>query len=449
MSRIEVIEEPGDHALGAGADLDLKPGEESEVLMEVEGLSKRFCRDLKKSLLYGVVDIAREAVGREPRKDWLRKSEFWALRDISFKVRRGESVGLVGKNGSGKTTLMRILSGLIKPTVGRVMTKGRVAPLLALGAGFNPILTGRENIYVNMAVLGLTRAEIDKRFDDVVKFSEIAYALDAPVQNYSSGMTARLGFSCAIHTRPDILLIDEVLAVGDIQFRQKCMRTLNEMRATGTTFIIVNHAASLLLQVCNKAVYINTGKLISTGEAEDVIDEYETDLFKGGAELQQARKVDKPISSDSFAMDAVEFEQNGDTTRDLRTGRPAALRIDCHAKTKCPRVHFTIKWLRLPSEQFMTGMEETLVAQFSSNVEKAEFWMEPGKHTVRLPLNPLVLAPGSYQVVVDALDIDDAVIASRRSPAVTSLAEIPCRHSAFYQPHTWELVAEPYQAGMH
>jgi len=330
-----------------------------------------------------------------------------------------------------------------------VMTKGRVAPLLALGAGFNPILTGRENIYVNMAVLGLTRPEIDDRFNEVVKFSEIEYALDAPVQNYSSGMTARLGFSCAIHTRPDILLIDEVLAVGDLQFRQKCMRTLNEMRATGTTFIIVNHAATLLLQVCNKAVYIETGKLLATGDAEEVIDQYETDLFKGGAELQKSRKASKPVASDEFELEAVEFEQDSRTTRDLRTGRGAALRLDCKVNIKCPRVHFIIKWLRLPSQEFMTGMEETLVAQFSSNVEKAEFWMEPGSHTVRLPLEPLVLAPGSYQVSVDAFDIDDKLIASRRSPAVTSLAEIPCRHSAFYQPHTWELDAKPHQAGMH
>lgn len=448
MSLIEVIEPPAD-ALGAGVDLDIQPGDEPEVLMEVEGLSKRFCRDLKKSLLYGVVDIAREAAGREPRKDWLRKSEFWALQNINFKVRRGESVGLVGKNGSGKTTLMRILSGLIKPTAGRVMTKGRVAPLLALGAGFNPILTGRENIYINMAVLGLTRDEIDDRFEEVVKFSEIEYALDAPVQNYSSGMTARLGFSCAIHTRPDILLIDEVLAVGDLQFRQKCMRTLNEMRATGTTFIIVNHAATLLLQVCNKAVYIETGKLLATGEAEEVIDQYETDLFKGGVEMQKSRKASKPVASDEFELEAVEFEQDGRETRDLRTARPASLRIDCKANVKCPRVHFIIKWLRLPSQEFMTGMEETLVAQFSSHVEKAEFWMEPGKYTVRLPLEPLVLAPGSYQVSVDAYDIDDKLIASRRSPGVTSLAEIPCRHSAFYQPHTWQLEGDSSKSGMH
>lgn len=424
-------------------------GETGEVLMEIQGLSKRFCRDLKKSLLYGVADIAREAAGRPPRTEWLRSKEFWALEDVSFQVRRGESVGLVGKNGSGKTTLMRIITGLIKPTVGRVMTKGRVAPLLALGAGFNLILTGRENIYINMAVLGLTKEEIDERFEDVVNFSEIAYALDAPVQNYSSGMMARLGFSCAIHTRPDILLIDEVLAVGDIQFRQKCLRTLNEMRASGTTFILVNHAAALLLQVCNKGVYLDGGRLAGVGEAEDVVEQYEADLFKSGAELQKTRQAHKPVTSDAFELDAVEFEQGGVETRDLRAGEPAVLRLDCRAKVKCGRVHFIVKWFRLPSEMFMTGMVETLVAQFSGSDEDAEFWMEPGSHTVRIPLEPLVLAPGSYQINVDVLDIDDNIIASRRSPAFTALSEITCRHSMFYQPHSWELDAEPYQAGMH
>lgn len=444
-----MIEEEIAEELGAGVPVE--PGSDiadGEILMEVTGLSKRFCRDLKKSLLYGVADIGREAIGREPRKDWLRTSEFWALRNINFQVRRGESVGLVGKNGSGKTTLMRILSGLIKPTVGRVMTKGRVAPLLALGAGFNPILTGRENIYVNMAVLGLTKEEIDERFEDVVKFSEIEYALDAPVQNYSSGMTARLGFSCAIHTRPDILLIDEVLAVGDLQFRQKCMRTLNEMRANGTTFIIVNHAAALLLQVCNKAIYIDGGNLLADGDAESVIEQYEADLFKGSAETKKSSSGSKPVVTEFFALPAVEFEQKGEISRDLRTGQPATLRIDCDAKAKQSRVHFSIKWFRLPSEEFVVGMEETLVAQFASAVEKANFWMEAGQHSIRLPLTPLILAPGSYQVLVEAFDINDNLIASRRSPSVTSLSKIPCRHSAFYQPHSWEIDSPANAAGI-
>ncbi|NEP28570.1 ABC transporter ATP-binding protein, partial [Moorena sp. SIO3I6] len=190
--------------------------QDSEVILSINGVSKKFCRDLKRSLLYGVHDIGTELLGLRQKDDKLRKKEFWALKDVSIQLRRGEAIGLVGKNGSGKSTLLRIISGLIKPDVGSVEVKGRLAPLIALGAGFNPILTGRENIYANMSILGLSKKEIDQRFDQVLEFAEIGDAIDSPVQTYSSGMAARLGFASAIHTEPDILLIDEVLAVGDL-----------------------------------------------------------------------------------------------------------------------------------------------------------------------------------------------------------------------------------------
>ncbi len=179
-----------------------------EVVLSVEGVSKKFCRDLKRSLFYGVQDIAGELTGVRQKSDRLRNKEFWALDNVSFELRKGEALGLVGKNGSGKSTLLRIIAGLIKPDLGTVKVTGRVAPLIALGAGFNPILTGRENIYANMSILGLSTKEIDEKFDDVVEFAEIGEAIDAPVQTYSSGMAARLGFASAIHTEPDILLIE-------------------------------------------------------------------------------------------------------------------------------------------------------------------------------------------------------------------------------------------------
>ena len=214
--------------------------QQEDVVLSVNGVSKKFCRDLKKSLMYGVQDIASELFGvRGSENDNLRKKEFWALQDVSFELRRGEALGLIGKNGSGKSTLLRVIAGLIKPDKGTVEVIGRVAPLIALGAGFNPVLTGRENIYANMSILGLAKEEIDDRFDEVVEFAEIGEAIDSPVQTYSSGMAARLGFSCAIHTEPDILLIDEVLAVGDINFKQKCFRRLHELIQKGTSFILV------------------------------------------------------------------------------------------------------------------------------------------------------------------------------------------------------------------
>ncbi len=166
--------------------------EDTEILISVDNVSKKFCRDLKQSLFYGVQDIATELIGGGRKSDTLRSKEFWALKDVSFQLRRGEALGLIGSNGAGKSTLLRIISGLIKPDTGCVKVRGRLAPLIALGAGFNPILTGRENIYANMSILGLSTKEIEERFQDVIDFSGIDDAIDAPVQTYSSGMAARL-----------------------------------------------------------------------------------------------------------------------------------------------------------------------------------------------------------------------------------------------------------------
>jgi len=233
--------------------------QQDDAVIVVEQVSKKFCRDLKRSLFYGIQDIAADLGGWRRRSESLRQGEFWALKDVSFQLRRGEALGLVGTNGAGKSTLLRIISGLIKPDTGCVRIRGRLAPLIALGAGFNPILTGRENIYANMSILGVSTREIKQRFDQVVEFAEIWEAIDAPVQSYSSGMAARLGFACAIYTEPDILLIDEVLAVGDARFKAKCYRRLYELRQKGTSFILVNHSSQAILNTCDTAIYLSPG----------------------------------------------------------------------------------------------------------------------------------------------------------------------------------------------
>ena len=199
-----------------------KPSD-SEVLVSCQGISKKFCRNLKKSLWYGVKDGVSEIV-RGQSSDTLRKDEFWALDDVSFELRRGECLGLLGRNGAGKTTLLKVLSGLIKPDKGTITLKGKVGGLIALGAGFNGILSGRENIRINGAILGYSREEIEDRMQEIIDFAEIPDFIDAPVNTYSSGMSVRLGFAiAAILTKPDVLLLDEVLAVGDIGFTIKCL----------------------------------------------------------------------------------------------------------------------------------------------------------------------------------------------------------------------------------
>ena len=236
----------------------------SDVLIKVENVSKKFCRDLKKSLWYGVKDVAGELVGRGSSKEALRPGEFWSVNDVSFELKRGECLGLIGPNGAGKSTLLKILNGLIKPDKGRISVRGRVGALIELGAGFNPILTGRENIYVNGAVLGFTKEEIDHKFDEIVDFAELGEFIDTPVQNYSSGMKVRLGFAVAAQMDPDILLVDEVLAVGDVGFRSRCFNAINKIQKKAA-IIFVSHAMPQVARICTEILLMNKGKALYQG----------------------------------------------------------------------------------------------------------------------------------------------------------------------------------------
>ncbi len=229
-----------------------------EILIKVEHLSKKFCRDLKTSLWYGVQDIASEVTGRKYEHE-LRKDEFWSVNDISFELKRGECLGLIGPNGAGKSTLLKMLNGLIKPDKGRIELRGRIGALIELSAGFNAILTGRENIYSRGAVLGLTKAEIDSKLDDIIEFSELEEFIDTPVVNYSSGMKVRLGFAVAAQMEPDVLLLDEVLAVGDVGFRAKCFNAIYKM-INNAAVILVSHSMPQISRVCSDIIVMNHGK---------------------------------------------------------------------------------------------------------------------------------------------------------------------------------------------
>jgi lipopolysaccharide transport system ATP-binding protein len=237
-----------------------------DVLIRAEGVSRKFCRDLKRSLWYGVQDTLGDLAGLDSAGWPLRRDEFWAVDDVSFELRRGECLGLIGGNGAGKTTLLKMLNGLIKPDRGRIEMRGRVGALIALGAGFNPVLTGRENIYVNGAVLGLSKREIDAKYDEIVDYADIGDFIDAPVQSYSSGMQVRLGFAIAVAVRPDILLLDEVLAVGDVNFQAKCFNTLASFRERGTSFSLVSHNMHMIARHSQEVLYLVHGRTAHSGD---------------------------------------------------------------------------------------------------------------------------------------------------------------------------------------
>ena len=272
-----------------------------EVLVKVENVSKKFCRSLKKSLWYGVQDIAGELFAREGAKPELRPEEFWALEDVSLELRRGECLGLIGRNGAGKSTLLKLLNGLMKPDQGCITMKGRVGALIELGAGFNPILTGRENIYVNAAVLGIPKQRVDCILDEIIDFAEIREFIDTPVQSYSSGMRVRLGFAIASQLSPNALLVDEVLAVGDRRFRIKCHNRISEL-TTNSSVILVSHNMNDIARICTSVAVLGEGRIIFLGETERGIELYNSLGTDGENVFARAEQ--------GFYLDGVEIEDS-------------------------------------------------------------------------------------------------------------------------------------------
>lgn len=203
-----------------------------------------------------------------------KKEEFWALKDVSFDVQKGEVIGLIGSNGAGKSTLLKVVSGVMKPTKGKVKTNGVISPMIELGAGFDLNLTARENIYLNGAILGYSKKLIDSKFEEIVEFSELRDFLEVPVKNFSSGMTAKLAFSIATIVEPEILIVDEILSVGDIKFQEKSRKKMMEMIKGGTTVLYVSHSIDSIKELCNRVIWLDHGKIVKTGPASEICDEY-------------------------------------------------------------------------------------------------------------------------------------------------------------------------------
>jgi lipopolysaccharide transport system ATP-binding protein len=369
------------------------PEPPSDVILSVDHVSKRFCRDLKRSLFYGIQDIAAEVLALRDEANSLRPKEFWALKDVNLELRQGQALGLIGKNGSGKSTLLRVISGLIKPDAGLVEVTGLIAPLIALGAGFNPVLTGRENIFANMSILGLTREEIRDRFNDVVDFAEIGDAIDSPLQTYSSGMAARLGFACAIYTEPDILLIDEVLAVGDVKFRGKCYRRLAKLREKGISFILVSHSPNSILSLCETAVYLSKGEMIMAGDTHQVMRRYESDLFtQGSAKTTGTVSLPQKSQQDSEGVDitALYFrDKNGNKVSAPESGETAYFCIACKAHQPMDDINLNLSI----KERYGEGDH---VLSLSTRHDERFVNLVKGENEIKMEMPYVCLKPSSY-----------------------------------------------------
>jgi lipopolysaccharide transport system ATP-binding protein len=286
----------------------------SDLVIRVEKLGKLYkigeqheryptLRDMLMKSLPMPIRWARSMFQRsraQPTNDYI-----WALKDVSFEVGRGEVVGIIGRNGAGKSTLLKILSHITEPTEGRVRLRGRVGSLLEVGTGFHPELTGRENIYLNGAILGMKKAEIERKFDEIVAFAEIEKFLDTPVKHYSSGMYLRLAFAVAAHLEPEILLVDEVLAVGDIGFQKKCLGKMGEVSRQGRTVLLVSHNMSAVGSLCSTSLWLNNGKIVHWGATKDVIAVYESSV--SGIVLPKDGRVSRKSSSDSKKFPRIEW----------------------------------------------------------------------------------------------------------------------------------------------
>ncbi len=417
----------------------LPPPDDRDTVLVVQNVSKKFCRSLKRSLFYGLQDIATELMGRHQPDPQLRYNEFWALKGVSLTLKRGEALGLIGVNGSGKTTLLRIISGLIKPDTGMVRVRGKIAPLIALGAGFSPILTGRENIYANMSILGLSTKQIEARFDQVVEFAEIGEAIDAPVYSYSSGMAARLGFSCAIHTDPEILLIDEVLAVGDIRFLARCHRRLHQLREQGTAFVLVSHNPQAILSMCQQAVYLQKGMMCMVGETEAVMAQYEEDLFLAGARKESNVLYLSPKpAEESTGLDVTSIcfkDPQGNVLQTLISGEPAVLCVTMQAHQAMSQVNLRLSFLEM-------GKDGQTALYLGGSNDKETFQVTPGLYELQVELPYLGLAPGAYMLRVDVRREALFILEMIEAFSFTVQSNGRMSKSIFYQPRSWRLLPQ-------
>lgn len=367
----------------------------SDTVISVENLGKRYrlrhnagpaYMTLRDSLTYRFKRLfspPSRNVDAQPSQE-----DFWALKDVSFEVKRGDVVGIIGRNGAGKSTLLKILSRITEPTTGRVRLKGRVASLLEVGTGFHPELTGRENIFLNGAILGMSKAEIRSKFDEIVAFAEVEKFLDTPVKHYSSGMYVRLAFAVAAHLEPEILIVDEVLAVGDAQFQQKCLAKMENVAGEGRTVLLVSHNMAVIQQLATAAVLLHKGSVVGRGLTADVIAAYLQHSFGRSTVTEDVRSAPRRVTSLSQQVRIVAVGFESKTTNIFEADETIPLKVTVEADEASRfRVSLTI----YRSDGTAVG------SLFTSEC----FTVEPsGPATAILPLRDLRLAEGHYHLAI-------------------------------------------------
>jgi ABC-type polysaccharide/polyol phosphate transport system ATPase subunit len=366
----------------------------SEIAIKLQGISKCFQiydkphHRLMQGLLRG-------------KKQYFK--EFWALKDISFEIKKGETVGIIGRNGSGKSTLLQIICGTLSPTSGNVNINGRVAALLELGSGFNPEFTGRENIFMNSSILGLSQEEINACYDDIIHFADIGEFIHQPVKTYSSGMMVRLAFAVAVHTKPDILIVDEALSVGDIAFQNKCMEKIKSIKETGASILFVSHDLNTVQIICDRVIWLKNANLQLTGYAVDVCQEYYMDNIKHEDTFSKTDGIIMQQATGFAKFSCIELcDENGKEKSLFDVGSILNFKFTLEAEKNLEESIFTISIYRTDGDW--------LIGQTSR--EKKVFWPPitlGEKLQGQLQLAPNCLAPGDYKVVFAAYSVDHKI----------------------------------------
>jgi len=386
----------------------------SDLAVRVEGLGKRYTigqpprkRSLQEAFsesVQSIVKAFRPGTATPP-------TEYWALRDVNFDVRRGDAVGIIGRNGAGKSTLLKILSRITEPTSGRISLHGKVSSLLEVGTGFHPELTGRENIYLNGAILGMKKTEIRRRFDEIVDFAEVAQFLDTPVKRYSSGMYVRLAFAVAAHLEPDILIVDEVLAVGDFSFQKKCLGKMGQVVGEqGRTLLFVSHHTASVAQLCNKAVLLGGGQVLQAGPTREVISHYLKSPDSEDSQYNAAPETAK----ESFFLTAHCQNELGQIASQFAHDESITIFFRCQVNEWVSGTEVGIRFSDSQARPVFTSTYvnsanlNPLMESFSAKVRVPAGFLAPGRYTVNLVLHVPKVRFIDYQEDALAIQIVDA-----------------------------------------
>jgi len=376
-----------------------------------------------------VIDVRSDRVSKKyaPRAAGMSGPEaFWALRDLSFDVVRGEAFGVIGANGAGKSTLLKLLARITTPTSGRIEIRGRLAALIEIGSGFHPELSGRENVYLSGSILGMRRREIAAKFDQIVEFAGVAPFIDMPVKWYSSGMYVRLGFSIAAHLDPDILLIDEVLAVGDGAFQEQCLGRIRALRRSGTTAILISHDLTAVEQLCDRVMLLERGQAIECGDPQAVVKTYRHRLGANHPPLIPGTQAPVP----TIDVTGVEFlDRDGLAGSSCRTGDALDVRVEYQAAV--PTSGQAVEVF------FYSADARVLHCQLTTAFGTVPFTAHQGRGTIEFSIDELPLQPGDYAVVASTRDL-----ASQQVGSYTEAVRLQVRpgrmvRGHFYLPHAW------------